>query len=62
MKKLGFALIAATLIGAQAQAGGMEEPMMEPVVIVEEAANDSAQGPIVMALAILAVFGAALSH
>jgi len=59
MRKLAFSLVAATFTGSAAFAGGMAEPVMEPVmapVVVEEETGSS--GGIVIPLLLLAVIAA----
>lgn len=51
--------MSAALVTAQAQAGGMAEPMMEPEVIVEEAAASS--GGFVVPLILLALVALAVA-
>lgn len=59
MKKLVLAA-ALTVAASTAFAGNMAEPVMEPVVIVEEAASSSAAG-IWVPLLLIAIVAAAVS-
>lgn len=60
MKKILLSAAAVALISGQAFAGGMAEPMMEPEVIVEEAASSS--GGFILPLILLALVALALAN
>ncbi|WGW02587.1 hypothetical protein [Tropicibacter oceani] len=63
MKTFAAATVLALAGATGAQADGYSDPVVEPVVIREAAVQDSApSAELVMLLATLAVFGAALSH
>ena len=60
MKNLAFLTALALATAGTAQAGGYEEPMVEPIVVVEDAAQSSApSAPLVLALMTIMVFGTA---
>lgn len=54
MKKAVTAALFATMVGTTAQAGGYVEPVLEPVVIVEDTSS-SAGGILVPILAIILI-------
>jgi hypothetical protein len=60
MKKLTAALLASAMISGQAFAGGLAEPIVEPLVIEERAPTGTAAGIIVPILA-LVLFGLAIT-
>ena len=57
-KLLTAVVISAAMLSAQAHAGGMAEPLMEPEVVAEEATTS---GGFIIPLVILAVIVAAIS-
>ena len=56
--KIAIAGIAAMLIGTQAFAGGMAEPIMEPIIVEEESGSS---GGFVVPLLLLAVIAAVVA-
>lgn len=60
MKKLALA-VAFTAVASTAYAGGLAEPVMEPMVMVEEASGSTAGG-IIVPILLIAVLAAALAN
>lgn len=57
-KLIATAVVGASMISAQAQAGGLAEPLMEPEVVSEETTSS---GGFIIPLVILAVIVAVIS-
>jgi hypothetical protein len=63
MRTIASAALIATAVTTASQAGTYSEPELEPVVIVEDAAESSApSAPLVLALTTVIVLGTALGQ
>jgi hypothetical protein len=61
MKKLTAALLASAMISGQAFAGGLAQPIVEPVVVVEERAPTGTAAGIIVPILALVLFGLAIT-